>query len=152
MESAYSDCEMQGNWKMYGPHYSEKPPKVSGDEWEEQTLQLLKQLFPNESIQRQVRFPELPRAIFDFYIPSVKVAIECKACGLTPVQERVLINHKQRQDTLKSLGIKYVWWVDRERASLVPRTRQYLENVFYNTLGERSKFLEYLKSLKTLVK
>jgi hypothetical protein len=133
---------------MYGPHYSNKRPKVSGDDWEEQTLQLLHQLFPNETIRRQVKFPELPRAIVDFYIPSVKVAIECKACGLTPVQDKVLINHKHRQDVLKSLGIKYVWWVDRERASLVPRTRKYLENVFYNCLGEREKFTEFLRNLK----
>lgn len=137
---------------MYGPHYSDKHPKVSDDDWEEQTLQLLKQLFPEESIKRQVRFPELPRAIVDFYIPSAKVAIECKACGLTPVQERVLNNHKQRQDTLKSLGIKYVWWVDRERASLVPRTQKYLENVFYNCLGERDTFIEFLKNLKSIQK
>lgn len=142
-------AECKESRKMYGSHYSDKPPKVSGDDWEEQTLQLLEQLFPNESIKRQVRFPELPRAIIDFYIPSAKVAIECKACGLTPVQERVLINHKQRQDTLKSLGIMYVWWVDRERASLVSRTRKYLENVFYNCLGERNRFIEYLKDLKT---
>ena len=138
--------------KMYGSHYLDKPPKVSGDEWEEQTMQLLKQLFPNESIRRQVKFPELPRAIVDFYIPSVKVAIECKACGLTPVQEKVLVNHKRRQDILKTLGIKYVWWVDRERASLVPRTKEYLENVFYNCLGERSKFTQFLKDSKSTQK
>jgi hypothetical protein len=132
---------------VYGPHYSDKPPKISGDEWEEQTLQLLKLVFPNEKIQRQVKFPGLPRAIIDFYMPSAKVAIECKACGLTPVQDRVLINHKQRQDVLNSMGVKYVWWVDRERASLVPRTRKYLENVFYNCLGEREKFIEFLKSV-----
>ena len=134
---------------MYGAHYSEKPPKVSGDDWEAQTLHLLNQLFPNETIKRQVRFPELPRAIVDFYIPSAKVVIECKACGLTPVQDRVLVNHKLRQDTLKALGIKYVWWVDRERASLVSRTREYLENVFYNCLGEQEKFISFLKNLKT---
>jgi Uma2 family endonuclease len=133
---------------MYGPHYSDKPPKASGDDWESQTLKLLEQLFPGELIRRQVRFPELPRAIVDFYIPSAKVVIECKACGLTPVQDRVLIDHKHRQDTLKAMGIRYVWWVDRERASLVPRTRQYLENVFYNCLGERCRFIGFLKSLK----
>ena len=99
---------------MYEPHYSDKPPKVSGDEWETQTLEILKQVFPNQEIQRQVRFPELPRAIIDFYVPSAKIAIECKACGLTPVQDKVLINHKNRQDVLKSLGITYIWWVDRE--------------------------------------
>jgi hypothetical protein len=132
---------------MYGPHYSEKPPKVSGDEWEAQTLQLLQSVFHNDSIKRQVRFPELPRAIVDFYVPDAKVVIECKACGLTPVQDRVLINHRHRQEILKTLGIKYVWWVDRERASLVPRTRKYLENVFYNCLGERTKFIEFLKNL-----
>ena len=131
---------------MYGPHYSDKPPKLSGDEWEEQTLQILKQLFPNQEIRRQVRFPELPRAIIDFYVPSAKVAIECKACGLTPVQDKVLINHKNRQDVLKLLGITYVWWVDRERASLVPRTRNYLENVFYNCLNEKSKFINFLQN------
>ncbi len=133
---------------MYGAHYSDKPPKVSGDDWEEQTLQLLKQVFPTEKIESQVRFPELPRAIVDFYIPRFKVVIECKACGLTPVQDKVLINHKNRQDTLKSLGITYIWWVDRERASLVPRTRKYLENAFYNCLGERTKLIDLLTSLK----
>jgi Uma2 family endonuclease len=133
---------------MYGLHYSNKPRKVSGDDWESQTLQLLEKLFPNESIRRQVRFSELPRAIVDFYIPCAKVVIECKACGLTPVQDRVLVNHKHRQETLKAMGIRYVWWVDRERASLVPRTRQYLENVFYNCLGEKSKFTDFLKSLR----
>jgi hypothetical protein len=133
---------------MYGHHYSDKPPKVSGDEWEEQTLKILKQIFPEETIRRQVKFPELPRAIVDFYVHSAKVVIECKACGLTPVQERVLINHKNRQDVLKSMGIKYIWWVDRERASLVPRTRKYLENAFYNCLGEKAEFVNFLTSLK----
>jgi len=133
---------------MYGPHYSDKTPKVSGDEWEEQTLQILKQVFPNQEIRRQVRFPELPRAIIDFYVPSAKVAIECKVCGLTPVQDRVLINHKNRQDVLKSIGVTYIWWVDRERASLVPRTRKYLENVFYNCLGEQDKLINLLTRLK----
>jgi len=134
---------------MYGPHYSDKPPKVSGDEWEEQTLQILKQVFPNREIRRQVRFPELPRAIIDFYVPSAKVAIECKACGLTPVQDKVLINHKNRQDVLKFLGITYVWWVDRERASLVPRTRKYLENAFYNCIGEKEQFIKFLGTRTT---
>jgi hypothetical protein len=133
---------------MYGPHYSDKSPKVSGDEWEEQTLQILKQVFPEETIRRQVKFPELPRAIVDFYVPSAKVVIECKACGLTPVQDKVLINHQNRQEVLKSLGITYIWWVDRERPSLVPRTQKYLENVFYNCLGERDKFINLLLSLK----
>lgn len=50
----------------------DKPPKESGDSWEEQTLRLLREVFPNESIERQVKFPELPRAIVDFYIPCVK--------------------------------------------------------------------------------
>ena len=95
-----------------------------------------------------MKFPEVPHAIFDFYVPSAKVVIECKACGLTPVQERVLINHRNRQDILKSMGIKYVWWVDRERASLVPRTKNYLENAFYNCLGEKEKFIDFLKSLE----
>ena len=133
---------------MYGAHYSDKPPKASGDEWENKTFQILQRIFPSETIQRQVKFPELPRAIVDFYIPSVKVVVECKACGLTPVQEKVLVNHKNRQDILNSLGIKYIWWVDRERASLVPRTRKHLENVFYNCLGEQGKFEEFLTSLK----
>jgi hypothetical protein len=130
---------------VYGPHYSDKPPKVSGDEWEQQTLEILKQVFPNQEIQRQVRFPELPHVIIDFYVPSAKVAIECKACGLTPVQDKVLINHKNRQDVLKKQGITYIWWVDRERASLIPRTRKYLENVFYNCLSEKPKFIQLLK-------
>jgi len=137
---------------MYGPHYLDKPPKLSGNDWEKQTLQLLKQVFPNELIRRQVKFPELPRAIIDFYVPSAKVAVECKACGLTPVQDKVLINHKQRQEILKSHDIKYVWWVDRERASLVSRTRVYLENVFYNCLGEQNKFVEFLKECQTQAK
>jgi hypothetical protein len=131
--------------KMYGSHYSDKPPKESGDSWEEQTLRLLQEVFPNEPIESQVKFPELPRAIIDFYVPRIKLAIECKACGLTPVQERVLIEHQRRQNVLKSRGVKYVWWVDRERASLVPRTRAYLENVFYNCLGEQKTFVEFLK-------
>jgi len=133
---------------LYGEHYSDKPPMVSGEDWENQTLKILQRIFPTETIQRQVKFPELPRAIVDFYVPSAKVAIECKACGLTPVQDKVLINHKNRQDVLKSLGITYVWWVDRERASLVPRTRKYLENVFYNCLNEQSKFEGFLAGLK----
>ncbi len=133
---------------MYEPHYSDKPPKVSGNDWEKQTLQLLKKVFPNQEIRRQVKFSELPRAIADFYVPSAKVVIECKACGLTPVQEKVLVNHKNRQDTLMAAGIKYVWWVDRERASLVSRTRKYLENVFYNCLGEKDKFINFLMRLK----
>jgi len=29
---------------MYGSHYSDKPWKVRGDEWEEQTFQLLKKV------------------------------------------------------------------------------------------------------------
>jgi len=130
---------------MYGNHYSDKSRKESGDSWEEQTLRLLQEVLPNEPIKSQVKFSEVPRAIIDFYIPSIKVAIECKACGLTPVQEQVLIKHQRRQDVLKSHGIKYVWWVDRERASLVPRTRGYLENVFYNCLGEQKRFVEFLK-------
>lgn len=130
---------------MYGNHYSNKPPKKSGDSWEKLTLRLLQEVFPNERIESQVKFPELPHAIIDFYVPHAKVAIECKACGLTPVQERVLIEHQRRQDVLKSRGIKYAWWVDRERASLVSRTRRYLENVFYNCLGEQKEFVKFLK-------
>jgi hypothetical protein len=144
---------------MYGSHYLDKPPKVSGDEWEEKTFQTLKQLFPNIEIKKQVRFSELPHAIIDFYVPNIRIAIECKACGLTPVPRKcddncalcgiakkcVLLNHNRRQNILKSLNIKYVWWVDRERASLVPRTRKHLENVFYNCLGEQEKFELFLK-------
>jgi hypothetical protein len=147
---------------MYGSHYSDKPRKVSGDEWEAQTFQLLKDVFPNAEIRRQVRFPELPHAIIDFYVPEAKIAVECKACGLSPVprncddncsdcsvaQKCELLEQKRREDTLKSQGLKYVWWVDRERASLVSRTRKYLENVFYNCLDEKDKFLEYLYGLK----
>lgn len=105
---------------MLDNHYSDKPRKESGDSWEEQTLRLVRGAFPHEPVERQVKFPELPRKRIDFYMPRVKVAIECKACGLTPVQERVLVDHQKRQSLLKSRGIKYVWWVDRERASLVP--------------------------------
>lgn len=144
---------------MYGPHYSDKPRKVSGDEWEKQTLEILKKIFKNLEIQSQVRFPQLPHAIIDFYVPHAKVAIECKACGLAPVPKKcnnncslcirakkcALLKNKVRQDTLKSLGIKYIWWADRERASLVPRTRQYIDNTFYNCLGERQKLIEFLK-------
>ena len=115
---------------MYGTHYSDKSPKVSGDDWEAQTLQLLNQLFPNVTVERQVRFPFLPRAIIDFYVPKAKIAIECKACGLTPVPRKcddkcpncdvalkcALLKKKKRQDILKAHGIEYVWWADRERA------------------------------------
>lgn len=131
--------------EVLGNHYSDKPRKESGDSWEEQTLRLLKGAFPDEPVERQTKFPELPRKRIDFYMPRVKVAIECKACGLTPVQERVLVDHQRRQNLLKSRGIKYVWWVDRERASLIPWTRKYLENVFYNCLGEQKRFVEFLK-------
>jgi len=130
---------------MNGNHYSNKPRKESGDSWEEQTFLLLEKVFPSEPIERQAQFPGLPHARIDFYIPHIKVAIECKACGLTPVQEHVLTEHQRRQNVLKALGMKYVWWVDRERASLVPRTRRYLENVFYNCLGEQKRFVEFLK-------
>ena len=34
---------------MYGPHYSEKPPKISGDKWEAQTLEILKKNFPESA-------------------------------------------------------------------------------------------------------
>lgn len=134
---------------MYSNHYSDKPRKESGDSWEEQTLRLLKEVFPDEIIESQVKFPELPRKRIDFFIPCVKVAIECKACGLTPVQERVLRDHQRRQNILKSRGIKYVWWVDRERTSLVPWTREYLENVFYNCLGEQKRFVKFLRECRT---
>jgi hypothetical protein len=144
---------------VYGPHYSVKPRKVSGNEWEQETLRILKELFPKTEIQSQVRFPQLPHAIIDFYLPQIKVAIECKACGLAPVPKTcddncsacartkkcALLKNKRRQDVLKSLGIKYVWWADRERANLVPRTRKYLENTFYDCLGERQRFVDYLK-------
>jgi len=135
---------------MYGPHYLDKPPKESGDSWEQQTLQLLEEVFPNLTIERQVRFSELSHARIDFYIPHIKVAIECKACGLTPVQERVLVEHQRRQNVLKSHGIKYLWWVDRERATLVFRTRGYLDSVFYNCLGEKEKFIKFLKECEKI--
>jgi hypothetical protein len=147
---------------MYGPHYSDKPPKVSGDEWEEETYQILKKVFPNKEIQKQVRFPFLPHAIVDFYVPSAKIAIECKACGLTPVPPKcankcgeclisskcALLKNKSRQDILKEHDIEYVWWASRERASLVPRTRKYLKNAFYDCIGERTIFEEFLKKQK----
>jgi hypothetical protein len=131
-----------------GNHYSDKSRKESGDSWEEQTLELLMEKFPGEVIERQVKFPDLPRKRIDFYMPRLEVAIECKACGLTPVQERVLMDHQRRQDLLKLRGIKYVWWVERERASLVCWTRQYLENVFYDCLGEQRRFIEFLRELQ----
>ena len=144
---------------MYGPHYSEKPPKASGDEWEEETYHILMGIFANAEIQKQVRFPFLPRAIIDFYVPKARVAIECKACGLTPVPRKcddkcsqcdvspkcALLKNKNRQDILKEHGIEYVWWADRERASLVPRTRKYLEHAYYNCLGEKREFESFLR-------
>ena len=133
---------------MYCNHYINKSPKVSGDEWEDQTLEILKQIFPNQEIQRQVRFPELSRTIIDFYFPSAKVAIECKAFGLTPVQDKVLINHKNQQDILKSIGITSFSGLI-ERVSLVPRTRMYLRNVFYNCLGEKKKFSYFLENFRS---
>lgn len=45
----------------------------------------------------------------------------------------------------KVARIEYVWWVDRKRASLVSQTREYLENVFYNCLGEQKRFVVFLK-------
>jgi hypothetical protein len=42
---------------VYGPHYSDKPPKVSGDEWEEETYQIPKKAFPNREIDKQVGSP-----------------------------------------------------------------------------------------------
>lgn len=145
---------------VHGSHYSEKPPKVSGDEWEEATLEILRRVFPNCEIQWQVRFPFLTHAIIDFYVPKAKIAVECKACGLTPVPGNcndkcsscdkapkcALLKNKTRQDILKAHGIEYVWWADRERASLVPRTRKYLAHAFYNCLGERKEFEDFLKT------
>ncbi len=144
---------------MYGPHYSNKPRKVSGDEWEEITFRILKKVFTNWEIQKQVKFPFLPHAIIDFYIPKAQIAIECKACGLTPVPGKcddncpnckvalkcALLKNKNRQDILKAHGIEYVWWADRERASLVPRTRKYLENAFFNCLNETNEFIKFLR-------
>jgi hypothetical protein len=145
---------------MYGAHYSDKSPKVSGDEWEEITFQVLKRVFPSWEIQKQVKFSFLPHAVIDFYVPKAKVAIECKACGLTPVPRKcddkcsnckvslkcALLKNKTRQDILKTHSIAYVWWADRERAPLVPRTRKYLDHAFYNCLGEQKKFEDFLKN------
>ncbi len=147
---------------MYGAHYSDKPPKVSGDVWEEETFRILRKIFPQDVIEKQKTFPFLPHAIIDFYVPEAKVAIECKACGLTPVPRNcddncsqcevskkcALLKNKMRQDILKTHGIQYIWWADRERASLVPRTRKYLEHAFYNCLGEQPKFEELLTNTK----
>ena len=149
---------------MYGPHYSDKPPKISGDEWEEETYQILKKILSNAEIQRQVKFPFQPHAIVDFYVPKAEIAIECKACGLTPVPRKcddkctkcdvspkcALLKNKNRQDVLKANGIEYVWWASRERASLVPRTRKYLKHAFYDCIGERAQFENFLKGSKNL--
>jgi len=148
---------------MHGWHYSDKSRKESGDSWEEQTERLLRGLFPNDRIEEQVKFPQLPHNIIDFYIPRIRVAVESKGCGLTPVPKSCddncpncdraekcgLLKHQRIQNTLKSQGIKYVWWVDRERASLVPRTRKYLENVFYNCSGEEERFVKFLKTCES---
>jgi hypothetical protein len=145
---------------MYGPHYSDKPPRVSSGKWEEVTFQILKKVFPNWEIQKQARFSFLPHTIIDFYVPKAKIAVECRACGLAPVPQNcddvcsecddavgcALLKNKTRQDMLKANSIQYVWWVDRERAPLVPRTRKYLEHAFYNCLGERREFEDFLKT------
>ena len=121
----------------------------------------IKKIFPIFEIQKQIKFSFLPHAIVDFYVPKAKIAIECKACGLTPVPRKcddkcskctnsakcALLKNKNRQDVLKEHGIKYVWWADRERASLVPRTRKYLEHAFYNCIGEGKKFEDFLKNV-----
>jgi Uma2 family endonuclease len=136
---------------MYRSYYSENPTKISRD-WKEQTLELLRHVFLDKEIKRNARFRELPRVIIDFYVPSARIAVECRACGLTSAQDRVLVNHKCRQDVLKSLGITYVWWVDRERTKVVPKNREYLENVFYNCLGEKREFINFLICQKNKLK
>jgi hypothetical protein len=118
----------------------------SGKKWEEQTLQILKQLFPEDIILSQVTTPEVPGARPDFAVINAGLVIECKACGLTPVQDKVLEDHRERGRRFASLGMTYVWWVDRERDSLVSRTRAYLRNVFYNCKGERISFIKFLET------
>ena len=146
---------------LYGPHYADKPPKVSGDEWEAETYQILKKVFPGRDIQSQVKFDFLPHAIIDFYVPSAKIAIECKACGLTPVPRKcddsccncditgkcALYKNETRQNILKKHGIAYIWWASRERASLVPRTRKHLQHALYDCLGERTTLEKLLTEL-----
>jgi hypothetical protein len=118
----------------------------SGKKWEAETLQILKGLFPDDIILTQITTPLVPRAKPDFAVVEAGLIIECKACGLTPVQEKELVKHKERQDLFESLGMTYVWWVDRERDGLIGWTRTYLKHVFYNCKGERTAFIEFLKS------
>ena len=123
--------------------------QTSGKLWENETFGILKDVFPADTILWQVTTTLLPGARPDFVVIKAGIVIECKACGLTPVQERVLVEHARRQKFFESLGMEYVWWVDRERNSLVHRTRSYLKNVFYNCLGEKEKFIMFLKNFTT---
>jgi hypothetical protein len=118
----------------------------SGKKWEAETLEILKGLFPEDIILAQVTTPFVPHARPDFAIVKSGLIVECKACGLTPVQEKELIKHKERQNLFESLGMTYIWWVDRERDNLIGRTRTYLKHVFYNCKHERTMFIEFLNS------
>lgn len=120
----------------------------SGMKWEAETLQILREMFPDDIILTQITTPLVPGAKPDFAVVKAGLIVECKACGLTPVQEKELLKHKKRQDLFELLGMTYVWWVDRERDSLIGWTRSYLNHVFYNCKGERAKFLEFLRSFK----
>jgi hypothetical protein len=120
----------------------------SGKTWEAKTLQILKVIFPNDIILAQVTTPFVPSARPDFAVVRAGLIIECKACGLTPVQEKELLKHRRRQDLFESLGMTYVWWVDRERQNLIGRTRSYLKHVFYNCKGEETVFIAFLKSFR----
>ena len=121
---------------------------INGKEWEEETFKLLKTIFPNDLILWQITTPELLHARPDFAVINAGLIIECKASGLAPVQDKVLKEHKRRQERFASLGMTYVWWVDHERADLIDRTRSYLQNVFYKSEGEKEKFVEFLLRFK----
>lgn len=108
----------------------------------------MKRTFPNDIILRQVTTPNLLHARPDFAVIKAGLVIECKASGLAPVQEKVLRDHRRRQEKLASMGLIYVWWVDHERPELIKRTRAHLDNVFYNCEGESEKFVCFLRTFQ----
>jgi hypothetical protein len=122
--------------------------QLSGKTWEDQTLGTLSRIFPDDIILFQVTTPEVPHARPDFAVVNAGLIVECKAYGLTPVQEKVLAEHKRREERFASIGMTYVWWVDRERDELIDRTRRYLQNVFYNCKGEMPDFIRFLEDFK----
>jgi hypothetical protein len=106
----------------------------------------LRRIFSRDTILSQVTTPEVPHARPDFAVLEAGLVIECKACGLTPVQNEILEDHRRREALFASLGMTYVWWVDRERNDLIPKTKACLENVFYNCKGEKAAFVKFLES------